>query len=122
MIDRFPRFFRNSGTFGTIQIIVLAILLFFAIKRDTGSGLWVATVPLFVGSLSIGYPVRHWLIEHFNTVKTVMSIVAVSGIVIYFFFKPEKETSFIRITFCFLIGTYMGVYFWMLSDEDVQRI
>jgi hypothetical protein len=122
MLERFPRFFKNSGTVGSIQLLVFAVLLFFAMKRDFGSGVWVITLPVFIGSLFITYPFRDWLIENYPTVHKVMNGIAITGLIIYFFFRPEEETNLIRIVFCFFIGTYIGTFFWILSDENVQRI
>ena len=120
-MDRFTRFARNAGVQGCLFSGIVAAIVVFALIRDFRTGHWVVTVPLLLGTLALTYTIRGILVENISVMRVVMNIIAVLGIaaVVLLPKMAGPEPLWVRALIVGFLGTYMGCYFWMLSDDRI---
>ena len=123
-MNRFTRFANNAGAQGCLFSVIVAVIVSFGLKRDFRMGHWVVTVPILLGSLGLTYLIRSFLVENISVMRIVMNTVAVLGIATVVFLPKiaGPEPLWVRATIVCLLGTYMGCYFWMLSDDRIGTI
>ncbi|QDU63959.1 hypothetical protein Pan216_48400 [Planctomycetes bacterium Pan216] len=109
---------RNAGVAGILQLSVVALIFFFALRRDISTGDAVLTIPILAGVLVFSYLIREFLIDHFDVVRWIMNGVAVVGIILFVVLRNVEmvEPLWLRALIVGVFGFYMGCYFWMLSD------
>ena len=122
-MDRIKRFFGNSGIAAVVQCVIIGVVIFFAMRKDVGSGLWVTTLPVLVISFFACYPLRSWLVDHFGIVRILMNSAVLVAVVMLAVVRNVKgpESIALRIGLSIFIGLYMGLYFWLMSDERITR-
>ncbi len=120
-MSRLKRFFRNAGALGIVQVLVLAFVLFFCLRRDYLAGTLFFTLTAMVGGFCVPYGFRHVLIRHAKVIARLMNVVALVGIVYALFLRvePSDESIVLRTGLAAIMSLYMGCYFWLLSDERV---
>jgi len=121
-MNRIQRFFLNAGIAGIIQVLLVGIVLYFALRKDVGTGLWVLTIPSLIVSFAFGYMFRRQLVLHFRVTKIAMNVVAACALILLVVLgRPESEPPALRVMLCCFIGLYVGLYFWLLSDPLIGR-
>ena len=122
-MNRLTRFFSNTGAIAIAQCAIVGIILFFAMRKDVASGLWIITLPVLLVSFFAGYPVRNWLVDHLRLTRILMNSVAVAGMICVVVLRRLKgeEPVAVRIALAAFIGLYMGLYFWLMSDQRITR-
>jgi len=123
-MDRFTRFARNAGVQGCVFTGIVAVIVIFGLIRDFRMGHWIVTVPLLLGTLGLTYAIRAILVENISVMRVVMNIIAVLGIaaVVLLPKMAGPEPLWMRALIIGFLGTYMGCYFWMLSDDRIVVI
>lgn len=121
-MNRTARFFRNNGVVAAIQCAIVGIIVFYSIRKDIASGLWVITLPLVLAGFLAGYPIRNWLVDNVKLTRILMNSVAIGAVIILVLVgKLEgEEPAALRIGLSAGIGLYMGLYFWLMSDERIS--
>jgi hypothetical protein len=121
-MERFKRFVSNAGAYGCLSTGVVAVIVLFGIARDCRTGDWVVTAPLLLCAFGLPYGVRGFLIDNLSVVRVVMNAFVVCGIAMAVLMpRPVgPEPLWLRVAILGFLGTYIGCYFWMLSDERVR--
>lgn len=120
---RLQYFFLNAGIANCIRLALLAVILLFALQADFQSGLWVMSLPAFAIGLTIPFFSREAILRQFSIVRAVMNIVAFGGIIFAAFLRKGHgfEPAWLRILLAFVIAFYISAYFWILSDEQIEK-
>jgi len=122
-LTRLALFRRNAGPVAIAQIAVIAILLFFAIRRDIIDGRWWLSLPAFAAAFAAPYLLRDWLVAHLRPALWTMNVIAVVAIVaVVTLDAPKPEPAWFRVSVATGMGLYLGCFFWTLSDWRVHRV
>lgn len=123
-MNRASNFFANAGVQGAISTCIVGVIVMFGMARDFRTGDWVITAPLLIATFGLPYLVRNFLIDNFSIVRLLMNGLAMAGLAAFVFLpKPiGPEPLWMRVTILGCLGTYMGCYFWMLSDDNVGMV
>ncbi len=121
---RFSRFANNAGVQGCLFSGIVAVIVVFGLIRDFRMGHWIVTVPLLLGALGLTYTIRGILVENISVMRVVMNILAILGIaaVVLLPKMDGPEPLWMRALIIGFLGTYMGCYFWMLSDDRIAVV
>lgn len=116
-MSRVKRFWRNAGIRGILVVIILIAL----VVQSFRSGLWIYTAPLLVVMFLVTYLFRGWLVERFETVRTVMNTLAIVAVIASVILRRlvPSESFWLALATVGLLGAYLGCYFWLLSDESI---
>ena len=117
------RFVQNAGAANSGRFLLVMVILCFALAKDLKIGLIPITLPLALFGLLAPRLVRDWLIDHFETLKVIMNLLVILGVVVAAYIGKSKSTEpeSLRIGLCAVFSLYLGVYFWVLSDARIQR-
>ena len=120
-MNRITTFLNNAGAQGILSSGIVSIIVLFGLARDFRTGDWSLTLPVLVATLGLPYIIRNLLVEHFSVMRVVMNGLAMAGIAaVVLLPKPVgPEPLWLRATILGSLGTYMGCYFWMLSDDNI---
>lgn len=121
-MTRLQHFSRNAGLANCVKLLLLAALVFFALKKDFETGLWLISVPALAIGLAIPFFVREMILRQFSVVRIVMNLVAAVGIVLAVVMRQKSgvEPDWLRVLLTFVIAFYISAYFWALSDERIR--
>lgn len=118
---RLKRYVVNAGVVGTLATLLMTVGVVFCIRKDVGTGLWVWTVPAFMGPALLIYFLRGVLVAHMEVAGPIIhytAVVAAAGFALSRPFLPSDEAWF-RISVAAFLGVFMGCYFWMTSDPRI---
>ena len=120
---RLQQFCRNAELANCIKLLILAVIVFFALRKDFQTGLWLTSLPAFAIGLAIPFFAREVILRHFSIVRVVMNIVAFGGIIFAAVMRQGSgfEPAWLRVFLAFVIAFYISAYFWTLSDERISR-
>lgn len=118
---RFSRFIQNAGIRGVAFFFIVVIGMFFTLRKDLELGILPLT--LFVMGIGgfISYRARSFLVDSLPYTKYALNILLLTGWITLAIFKeslPHDDTWF-RVLLTGGFATYLGCYFWLLSDERV---
>ena len=120
-MQRIQTLIRNAGISGVIRLIIVGVCLFWCYKKDLELGILHFTLAISLACFILLYPFRRLLVEHANVSKFLLNGYLIAFVVIGVIFgkwMPNNEEWF-RMLADALIFTYLGGYFWLLSDPDI---
>jgi len=120
-MTRLRRFVVNAGLKGCLLTLLVAVAVGFAIRKDVEMGLWGYTVGVLVCTACVAYLFRDVLVEHFAVTGVVMNVLLLVALLVGIVGRrwlPQDEAWF-RIAAAAFLGTYLGCYFWLMSDERI---
>lgn len=122
-MNRLHRFTANAGTRGTLLTGAITVIVFFSLIQDIQQDQWKVTLPLLVAALGGTYAARDFLVRHLAIMRVAMNVVAGAAILGGILLRREAgpEPWWLHAAMQGLLGTYLGGYFWMFSDERVGR-
>jgi hypothetical protein len=123
-MDRLTRFIRNAGPQGCVFSGIVAVIVLFGMIRDFRVGHWTVTLPILLATIGLTYTVRSLLVHNMSIMRVVMDALAIAGIaaVVLLPKVAGPEPLWMRALMIAFLGTYMGCYFWMLSDDRIAVI
>jgi hypothetical protein len=123
-MGRLTRFIRNAGAQGCVFCAIVAVIVLFGMIRDFRVGHWTVTLPILLATIGLTYTVRSLLVHNISIMRVVMNALAIAGIaaVVLLPKVAGPEPLWMRALMIAFLGTYMGCYFWMLSDDRIAVI
>lgn len=123
-MKRLRRFWRNSDIRGSgaIRWVLLLVGLGFGTVHAVRSGSWVYLLPVLAATLLVTYLIRDWLVEHVAVVRAVMNAVLIVAVIVAMIpgAAEASESPWLEALIFGSLGTYLGCYFWLLSDERIE--
>lgn len=123
-MDRFRQFGRNAGFIGVVQTIAILVLMGLSIGGIPSSAVRIILAGIFIGGLLIGFAVRNLLVDRPSVTGFWMNLIAFSLIGLSILYRNGLIPAFnyAPLIFIALTGSYLGCYFWFLSDSRVEII
>jgi hypothetical protein len=121
-MNRFSQFIKNAGGRNSLRFLGVLVILCFAASKDFNTGLATTTLPIIFAGILVPYFTRDYLVSNIEVISKVMNILVVVAIVLLVIFGrfKEGEPDYVRVLLAFAFSSYIGVYFWMLSDGRVE--
>lgn len=112
-----------AGLGNSIRAILCLVVIFFALRKDIRLGIAYITIPVFLVGITTPYAIRNWLVSIFPTSAKVLNGLLLIAFVLVLVFsrKGQADPTWFRITSVALASVYLGCYFWLFSDERLQK-
>ena len=122
-MERIRRFAFNAGVFGTIRVVVVSVAVVGLFACAVHWGATLIIIPGMCIALIVPFCIRHYLVEHVNLTRRAMNIFAIAAIAALTLFRQQYgvEDFWLRFPTTILAATYVGCYFWLLSDPLIVR-
>jgi phosphoglycerol transferase MdoB-like AlkP superfamily enzyme len=117
-MNRLRRFYKNAGSMNIAKTSVFLLILFFALKKDYTTGLWIYTVPLVILGVLFPFIFRDKIVQHFDKSYKYLNYFAYGAIALAIISGKSggSETGSLRMVLAFVFSTYISAYYWLLSD------
>jgi hypothetical protein len=114
---------RIAGLGNMIRALLCLVIFFFALRKDARLGIATITVPVFALGVSAPYMIRDRLISMFPLSAKLLNglLLIIAVLALMFSRKGQLDPTWFRITLAALISIYLGCYFWIFSDERLQK-
>jgi hypothetical protein len=123
-MQRIHRFIENTGAAVLVHTCIFLLLIGWALLGSAVRGTFWLMFVLLVVPFAAVYPCRTWLVLHYRSVRLILHGVVVIGVLIGLLslwnFTPQ--TLWFDAVLATMIGTYLGCFFWMLSDPLMMRL
>lgn len=122
-MKRLRRFWRNADIRGSgaIRWTLLAVGTGFFCYQAVQTGAWVYSFPLLAAAFLVTYLIRDWLVDHLEVVRAAMNVLLIVAVIASLIPGIRgSDSPWLNALMIGFLGTYLGCYFWLLSDERIE--
>jgi hypothetical protein len=121
-MKRLLHFLDNAGGRGCVLTLLVLASLGIVLRRDFAEGTWPWLLLPVLACFGIPYLFRDLLVAYAQKVQIGMKIALMAAVTAAVLIPrwDGREPMEFRVIFAVFLGSYLGCYFWLLSDSRVR--